>query len=46
VQIPQGENLGNLQQSWMLPQLQMDTNIDGSELPFVVRMINQMFFPE
>ena len=23
----------------------MDLNIDGSELPFVVKMINQMFFP-
>ncbi len=28
------------------PQLQMDMNIDGSEPPFVVKMINQMFFPE
>jgi hypothetical protein len=26
--------------------LQRGLNIDGSELPFVVRMINQMFFPE
>jgi hypothetical protein len=46
VQITQGDNLGNLQQSWMHLLLQRGLNIDGLEPPFVVRMINQMFFPE
>ena len=28
------------------PPPQRGLNIDGSEQPFVVKMINQMFFPE